>query len=157
MRELTWKIMPGVTMPGVQMVKDFLGDRELLRTRKPLDNAKGSEADLSEFDDPEYQEATHDNATLVTSRLPNGNHMVAIDIDRECMLVPTGTEGHYHLYVNVEMTKRQYFSLLNALTMAGVIEAGFYAHAVRRGRSFLRYPGVTKKNEAQRIEETEDL
>jgi hypothetical protein len=140
----------------MEAIKDALGERILHRTAQALDNPCGSEADLGEFDDPEYLEASHKNATLVTSKLPNGNHMPAIDIDHECMLIPSSRPGKYHLYINVEMTRKQYFSLLNAMVMAGVVEAGYYAHALRRGRSFLRYPGVTKHNEGERILETAD-
>lgn len=150
---LKFRLVPGCSFPSVEAVKDFLGSRTLFRTRRPITNQKGSEADLSEFDDPKYIPADHDNATLVTSELPNGNHMVGIDIDHPCMLIES-SPGHYHLYVNVEMVKAKYFSMLNAMVLAGVIEPGYYAHAVRRGATFLRYPGVTKANERDRIEET---
>jgi hypothetical protein len=140
----------------MEAVAEMLGERILHRTKKPLHNPKGSEADLGEYDDPEYLPATHDNATLVTSLLPNGNHMPVIDIDRECMLIETTTTGHFHLYINREMTRAQYFSMLNALVLAGVVEPGYYAHALRRGATFARYPGVTKHNEGERILETAD-
>ena len=155
MPKLKFKMYPSVVRQSKEVIKDFLGERTLFRTAEPLANQKGSDADLAEFDDPEYLPADHDNATLVTSKLPNGNHMVGIDIDRECMLVET-SPGHYHLYVNVEMTRKEYFSMLNAMVMAGVVEAGYYAHAMRRGATFLRYPGVTKDTEAERILESAD-
>lgn len=153
-KRLTFRMLPGVTMPSMEAIKDSLADRLLYRTEKPLDNPGGSESDPSEFDDPEYLPAEHRNATLVTSETKDGLHMPAIDIDHECMLIPSSRPGKYHLYINVEMTRKQYFHLLNALVMAGIVEAGYYAHALRRGRSFLRYPGVTKHNEAERIEDT---
>lgn len=152
----TWKIMPGITLPDMEAVKDFLGERVLHRTAEPLDNPTGSDADLSEWDDPEYLPATHADATLVTSDMGDGMHMPTIDIDHECMLIPSSKPGRYHLYINVPMTKKKYFALLNALVVAGIVEPGYYAHSLRRGRSFLRYPGVTKHNEAQRIEETRE-
>ena len=154
MPKLSFRLLPGVTMPNKETIKDFLGERKLFRTEKALDNPAGSEADLSEFDDPTYLPADHKNATLVTSETTDGTHMVTVDIDHECMLIPSTSPGKYHLYINVEMTKRKYFSLLNALVSAGIVEPGYYAHSLRRGRSFLRYPGVTKHNEAERIEDT---
>lgn len=156
MPKLKFKMRPGCTFPSMEAVAEMLGERILHRTRKPLANAKGSEADLGEYDDPEYLAATHDNATLVTSELDNGNHMPVIDIDRECMLIESGTPGHFHLYINREMTRAQYFSMLNAMVLAGVVEPGYYAHAMRRGRTFARYPGVTKHNEADRIADTKE-
>ena len=154
MRKLKFKMIYQGSMPTKAEIKHMIGERILHRTSVALDNPKGSAADLSEFDDPDYLAADHDNATLVTSLLPNGNHMPVIDIDHECMLVPSSTPGRFHLYINKEVTKKDYFSVLNALVHAGIVEPGYYAHSLRRRRTFVRYPGVTKHNEAHRIEDT---
>lgn len=71
-------------------------------------------------------------------------HMPVIDIDHPCRLVPSSTEGHFHLYVDVPMTKREMLRLLDALVVAGVVEEGFAEGAHHRGMAMVRKPGVKK-------------
>ena len=40
------------------------------------------------------------------------------------------------------------------MTDAGIVQAAIAGHTQERGQAFVRYPGVTKDNEAARIEET---
>jgi hypothetical protein len=71
-------------------------------------------------------------------------HTVAIDIDHAVRVVPSTTEGHFHLYIDVPMPWRKYRRILKALRNAGVIESGYYSAAVARRATFLRLPWIRK-------------
>lgn len=83
-------------------------------------------------------------ATLVSSKLVDGQHAPALDIDLPCRLVPSTTEGHFHLFIDKPMSWRRYKALLKALKNAGVIEEGYYGASVRRRMTMLRMPHIKK-------------
>jgi hypothetical protein len=83
-------------------------------------------------------------ANLVSSELENGQHAPAIDLDVPHRYVPSSTEGHGHLFIDVEMSWDKYERLLKALHEAGLIEDGFYHLSVRRKATFLRPPWIKK-------------
>lgn len=86
-------------------------------------------------------------ANLVSSLLYpiyKNTHAPALDIDIPSRLVPSSTPGHFHLYLEHQMTWRRYKRLLRALYKAGIIQRGFYKLSVKRGATFLRKPGVKK-------------
>lgn len=86
-----------------------------------------------------------DDANLVSSKLRDSNlHAPVLDIDFWSVLLPSSTEGHYHLYLDKPMTWRTYRRLLRALAKAGVIERGYYKAAKARRATFVRKPGVVK-------------
>jgi hypothetical protein len=98
------------------------------------------------------------DATLVSSELmpPDpfdgraSRHSPALDIDFAARLVPSSTPGHFHLYLDgLSMDWPTYARLLNALADAGVIERGYADASLRRGASFLRLPGATKRPEGE--------
>lgn len=82
--------------------------------------------------------ATKEDANVVSSECANGKHMPAIDLDIPCRLVPSSTEGHFHLYIDKEIERENYWDILRALSDAGIVEQGFYELSVQRGASFLR-------------------
>lgn len=82
--------------------------------------------------------ATPEDANVVSSETASGKHMPCIDLDVPCRLVPSSTEGHYHLYIDVEIEREKYWEILRTLSEAGIVEEGFYALSVQRGASFLR-------------------
>lgn len=84
---------------------------------------------------------------LVSSLCTDGHHMPALDLDFQVTLVPSTTEGHYHLYLNRRLTWRRYRRFLRACKRAGVIEPGYYRAAVRRKATYLWRPGFYKRNE----------
>lgn len=121
-------------------------NRTFWKTDTPLsrDSATAHEA-------PEviYQPATEDEATLVGSSTgaigkDGPIHLPAIDIDLPCELVPSSTEGHFHLYIDKPMSWGTYKNLLQSLVDAGIVEPGYASASIRRGQSFLRKPGVKK-------------
>lgn len=95
---------------------------------------------------PELRERTVwlDEADAISSELADGRHAPAIDLDVPARLIPSTTEGHAHLYIDVPMSWRQYKRLLRALVAAGVVEPGYYKASRRRGATFLRLPWVRK-------------
>ena len=130
-----------------------VGIRELWRTDRPL--AKDSQDDT--WEEPERKPATHDNATLVSSKIdvPGMDiHLPVIDLDVEAHLVPSSTPGHHHLYINYAVPWDKYVTLLEAMADCGIVQRNYVKHSVRRAATVVRYPGVTKDNEAQRIRET---
>ena len=65
-------------------------------------------------------------------------HAPALDIDLPCELVPSSTEGHYHLYIDKPMSWENYKVLLTALLQVGVIEQGFFDLAIENQATYLR-------------------
>jgi hypothetical protein len=137
-------------MPTAFEIKEMIGNRLLKRTVTPIKN--DSEAEDG-FVDYELMDAGHDNATLVSSRTSDGLHMPVIDIDRQCMLVPSSQDGNFHLYINVRMTEEEYMELLEVMTRVGIVQRGYWLYSQKRHASYVRYPGVTKYNEAERIKD----
>lgn len=98
---------------------------------------------------PDISLSDEDDATLVgslTGRYTRDGamHLPAIDIDFPCELVESSTPGHFHLYIDKEVTQEQYKIVLQALHNAGIVQRGFYDSFLRRGQTFLRRPGVKK-------------
>jgi len=89
------------------------------------------------------------DALLVSSETNRGTHMPAIDLDMPASLVPSSTEGHSHLFIDVEMSWRKYRGVLRALYRAGVIERGFYKASLARRRTQLRTE-IFKKTAAEK-------
>lgn len=85
------------------------------------------------------------DANAVSSQLLfSDKHLILLDIDHTCSLVGSSTAGHYHLYIDRELSWRQYRRLLKALVKAGVIEKGYYNVSKKRKATFLRVPGEKK-------------
>lgn len=83
-------------------------------------------------------------ANLVGSKVHNNIHLPMFDIDYEARLIPSSTEGHYHLYLDQPCTWRQYKRVLRAMAKAGIVQKGFAKMSIRRKQAFLRPPGVKK-------------
>ena len=71
-------------------------------------------------------------------------HYPVIDLDVPVHLVPSSTPGHSHLYIDKEVSRGQFESILWALTDAGIVEDGYYAMFIKRGRADVRLPWVQK-------------
>ena len=78
-------------------------------------------------------------ANLISSRTTSGKHAPVLDIDFPARLVPSRTEGHFHLYLDKEMSWWKYKILLRALAFTGVIEWGYYRVSVKRRQTFCRW------------------
>lgn len=131
-------------MPALPEIPGFIKDRVLYLA----DNLNSKDYHVTD----RKAVSGYDEANLVSSALPqreavprnDQRHMPVIDLDFECHLEPSTTPGHSHLYVNREISWRQYKRLLRALHEAGMIEAGFLRLSIHRGATFVRRPGVRK-------------
>lgn len=83
-------------------------------------------------------------ANLVASLTEDGFHAPVIDLDIPARLVPSSTEGHSHLYIDVDLTWYAYRRLLRALCEAGIIEQGYLNASEDRGMTMVRKPGVKR-------------
>jgi O-acetyl-ADP-ribose deacetylase (regulator of RNase III) len=97
-----------------------------------------------EVDDPQI-------ADLITSRIIPGRsitgrakHTIMLDLDVPAAMVPSSTEGHHHLYIDVPTRWDDYEKLLNLLAGIGIIEKGYARTAIQRGYTALRLPWVRK-------------
>lgn len=82
---------------------------------------------------------------LVSSYLDGSSlHAPVLDIDVPIRLIPSSTDGHSHLYIDVPMHRITMFVMLGGLMVAGVVEPGFFWWSLRRGGCFVRRPGVVK-------------
>lgn len=71
-------------------------------------------------------------------------HRPVIDIDMNAALVPSGTPGHFHLYIDKLVEHDKYIWLLDALADAGVVERGYSTASIERGYSSARLPTKPK-------------
>lgn len=107
----------------------------------------GNSDEIDHGDDP--QPCTKDEANIVSSRTINGKHKPVIDIDFPVRLIESSTPGHFHLYIDVEMTWKQQVKLMDAMEEAGIVQKGFNKFSQLRGMSFVRPPWVKKKEGPQ--------
>lgn len=105
------------------------------------DVAPGSYVDPAK---QEYLPATPEGANLIGSLGENGMHYPVIDLDVEIAVVPSSTEGHYHLYINHPLNWNQYNHLLHALKAVGLIQPNWFKTANHEKCSFVRPPWVKK-------------
>lgn len=92
-----------------------------------------------------------DEANIITSQIKGQRrHTIMLDLDVPAKLVPSTTEGHSHLYIDVTVNWPTYRALLDALQDAGVIQPGYNSVSQRRGFTALRLPWVKKE---KRVEE----
>lgn len=85
------------------------------------------------------------NGNLVSSYVEGSLlHMPVIDLDFPCELVPSATPGHFHLYINREISQDEQQALLDGLLAAGLIEQGWYDGCVRNGYTRVRHPDFPK-------------
>lgn len=135
---------------------------ELRERRVPLAGQMLAYADFTstEYDGNDHEGvADIERANLITSiveagglsRLGGGfaSHKVVIDVDLPVTVVESTTPGHCHLFVDKAMTWPEYVALLEALTVAGIVEPGYLAAALQRGHTAVRLPWV-RKGEAAR-------
>lgn len=71
-------------------------------------------------------------------------HKPVLDIDFDAKLIPSTTEGHFHLYLDKEIPWNKYVKLLSVLAEVGIIEEGFAKASINRGYSAVRLPWIEK-------------
>jgi len=109
--------------------------------------------------DPESYTPGHElsddisKADVITSEVRGeGTHRPVLDLDFHAQLIPSSTPGHFHLYLDKEMTWEAYERLLKALGRAGILEEGYVAASIARGYTSVRLPWIKKKTPAAKQE-----
>jgi hypothetical protein len=118
-----------------QVHKDACDDRDYCGC--PQEDADSETADLISSDLPE----------LDVRNLFGPRHMPVIDFDIPVRLVPSGTPGHSHLYIDQACGEAEYFELLEALVKAGFVEKGYVSASLKRGYTSVRHPARPKEYE----------
>lgn len=84
-----------------------------------------------------------------TDLFPEGHqprHQVVLDIDHPVHVVDSSTPGHHHLVIEVPggIPDDVYWILVEAMVNAGIVEHGYLAASLTRGRTDVRLPWVSK-------------
>lgn len=85
-----------------------------------------------------------DEAHVICSQDKLGNHRPILDIDFPVHVVPSSTEGHFHLFLDKQMNFDTYMRLLAALANAGIIESKYASVSEARGYTSVRLPWIRK-------------
>lgn len=86
------------------------------------------------------------DAEVISSEIGGKAHSQVLDIDIPAALVPSSTPGHFHLFLEVPMSWRQYKRMLKAMAKAGVLEEGYVKASIRRKHTAVRVPWLKKEN-----------
>lgn len=98
-------------------------------------------------------EATGHEANLVSSALEGSHkHKPCLDIDIPCLKVDSSTDGHSHLYFDVELEWEQYKELLIVLAKCGIADPAWVKHSLDKQQSTVRPPGVRKASIKEMVE-----
>lgn len=111
-------------------------------------NFSGSDQDALEVEADPYPEVPLEEANIFTSEVQytgGTTHKLAIDLDLPAKLIPSSTEGHFHLIIDKAMPWEKYVNVLEALADAGIIEPGYCRASIARGFSSLRLPWIKKE------------
>lgn len=71
-------------------------------------------------------------------------HRPVLDIDMPIAVVPSSTPGHYHLFIDKEMSWNDYSRLLGVLAEVGILEPGYVGASLARKATMVRLPWVKK-------------
>lgn len=125
--------VPDGYMELAEKLERYKGDIKGAESDKPLNISLAPAENLAE-------------ANLIASKIRGSEtrHILALDIDHPSMLVPSSTPGHFHLYIDKEMSWPQLELALDALAYAGIIEAGFKDASISRRQTNLRTPWEKK-------------
>lgn len=101
--------------------------------------------DLAAGLDARVEVDTLEDANLIGSKSRYCDlHLPVLDIDFPARLVPSTTEGHFHLYLDIPLTWEKYQAVLGVLAWAGILQQGYADKSIRRQQSFVCKPGVAK-------------
>lgn len=103
--------------------------------------------DFGNYADPRIpvEEDDIDAAKIATSEVwGSENHKPVLDIDFPVKVVPSTSEGHFHLFIDCEMSWEKYDYLLRTLAHVGIIESGYMSASIDRGYTAVRLPWVKK-------------
>ena len=90
-------------------------------------------------------ECERNDANLISSDCGKGIHKPVLDFDFPCRLIPSSTEGCFHLYIDKPMDWDTYEKLLQTLNEVGLLQDGFAKKSIERKATFVRPPWIKKK------------
>lgn len=85
-----------------------------------------------------------EDSNLVSSLTTSGMHKPIIDLDIPHVYVPSSTDGHGHLYLNVAMSHSDFETLLVTLNHYGIVGEGSVHQLRATGVALARTPDVRK-------------
>lgn len=140
--------VPGA-IPRVLREVDFVGKKKL--------DAAGDE--YQTYAEPVV--ADLDKANIITSTVKGqprvhykGDtlHAPVLDFDFPAVLLPSTTEGHFHLMIDTMITWDNFQVLLDAMELCGLLEPGYVRATKQRGYSAIRLPWVKRKARVEGVE-----
>lgn len=87
----------------------------------------------------------YDSADIILSKTVLGMHKPVLDIDIPHQYYESSTEGHGHLYFDIDLTWDAYREILEVLAKHGIIGPGYLKASIARGYTAVRLPWVKKK------------
>ena len=69
---------------------------------------------------------------------PESIHFPVLDFDFPCRLVPSQTEGHFHLYIDKPVRWDAFVDVMWAMAEAGLLEPGWVGPAIQQGFAAVR-------------------
>lgn len=152
------KLLARVLHPGrlvtykEDLESKYRKDTNVIRNRNlediPLEKADEESKEPTPFSPPKILPKRFNLVTSLTDPKER-THMPTLDIDVPVTLIPSSTQDHYHLYIDVEMSEEDYFKLLETLAEVGILEEGYVEASKKRGFSSLRLPGAKKSYKAE--------
>lgn len=117
----------------------------------PLPGQVLRNAEFLDYDEELHREPVADlaEAKILTSEVEGepGRHKIVLDIDMPAKLIPSSTEGHYHLIIDHEISWPEYQRLLWVMADIELLEEGYVAASDKRGYSAVRLPWIKKGDE----------
>lgn len=116
----------------------------------PLPGQVLRDSPLAGYDAEEQKVVDLAHANIITSEVDGkpGVHKPVLDIDLGVKVVPSSTEGHFHLMIDKEMSWDDYQRLLWVLADVGIIEENYASASDERGYTAVRLPWVQKNDRA---------
>lgn len=93
------------------------------------------------------------SSEILTEGGTPGAHKVLLDIDVPAKLVPSSTEGHSHLYIDVSAPWEKIEVLLDAMVAVGAVEPGYAEVCKKRRMTNLRTPWTVKNGVRQTMQQ----
>lgn len=96
-------------------------------------------------DDPTYTSESEEFGIKPEHAWYPRTHKPVLDIDMPVKIFPSSTEGHFHLFIDKEMSWEDYCKLMNTMADVGLLEQGYVNASIARGYSAIRLPWIKKE------------
>ena len=91
----------------------------------------------------EVEETGFADVVQVSEQDTERHQAVSMELTASGLLLPSRSQGHFHLYTEHTMQRKNYIHLLNLLVAVGIVQKGFANAANVRNMSHLRKPSST--------------